>query len=291
MTAQSLPALSSVPRVPLPAGACDAHAHVFGPFDQFELSRDRTRSPPEASPRHHLAMLDRLGFARGVVVQGSAHGTDNRAVAAAVSARPDCLRAIGVIGADVDDDTLGAMVEAGFRGMRFTELVLPGGARKPVSGLDTLRAVGPRLRSYGLHAQLFTEISTFIEAANDLLGLNVPIVVDHMGKAFATPVDLAEPAVQRFLGLVRDGQIWVKMTVIRGSKDFPNYRDMRQLHDALVLANPHQLLWGTDWPLLSLGEKTPDLGRMIDLFDEWTAHDAGLRSSVFVGNPQRLYGF
>jgi predicted TIM-barrel fold metal-dependent hydrolase len=35
-------------------------------------------NPPPASPADFVAMLDRVGVQYGVVVQVSAHGTDNR---------------------------------------------------------------------------------------------------------------------------------------------------------------------------------------------------------------------
>jgi predicted TIM-barrel fold metal-dependent hydrolase len=62
------------PKVPLPPGACDTHAHVFGPADRFAYADDRSYTPPDAPLEKYLGMLDTLGLARGVLVQGSAHG-------------------------------------------------------------------------------------------------------------------------------------------------------------------------------------------------------------------------
>jgi predicted TIM-barrel fold metal-dependent hydrolase len=36
------------PSVPLPAGACDTHAHVFGPANRFPYADDRSYTPPDA---------------------------------------------------------------------------------------------------------------------------------------------------------------------------------------------------------------------------------------------------
>lgn len=286
-----LPSRITPPLEALPEGACDAHAHVFGPFDTFPLAQSRTRTPPEAAPHAHQAMLDALGFTRAVIVQGSAHGVDNRAVAAAVARAPERLRGVGVIDEAVTDGDLAALAAAGFRGMRFTEFTIEGGSRKPTSGFEALRTVASRLADHGLHAQIFTEIDTLHGEGADLAGLGLPLVIDHMGKAFATPIDISAAPAQALLGLVREGQAWVKLTVIRGSAAYPDYEDLRPWHDALVEANPERLLWGTDWPLLSLGDKTPDPGRLIDLFDRWTGNDSGLRQKVFVDNPAALYRF
>ena len=66
------PRVPSRPKIPLPAGACDTHAHVFGPAARFPYAADRSYTPPDAPLEKYLAMLDTLGFARGVLVQGSA---------------------------------------------------------------------------------------------------------------------------------------------------------------------------------------------------------------------------
>ena len=39
------------------------------------------------------------------------------------------------------------------------------------------------------------------------------------------------------------------------------------------------------------GEKTPDVGHIVDLFDAWTGGDDALRRKVFVDNPARCYDF
>src|SRR5437870_13534867 len=95
----------SRPRVPLPPDACDTHAHVFGPSDRFPYADDRSYTPPDAPLEKYLGMLDALGFARGVLVQGSAHGRDNSATLDAL-ARPDCLRGVAAAGGAVSRETL-----------------------------------------------------------------------------------------------------------------------------------------------------------------------------------------
>jgi predicted TIM-barrel fold metal-dependent hydrolase len=62
------------PKVPPPPDACDTHAHVFGPAERFAYADDRSYTPPDAPLKKYLGMLDTVGFDRGVLVQGSAHG-------------------------------------------------------------------------------------------------------------------------------------------------------------------------------------------------------------------------
>ena len=64
----------------LPVGACDTHCHVFGPAAKFPYAEPRSYTPDDAPLKAYLAMLDRLGFDRGVLVQPSAYGRDNTAM-------------------------------------------------------------------------------------------------------------------------------------------------------------------------------------------------------------------
>src|SRR6476469_2400917 len=100
------PRSPSRPKIPLPAGACDTHAHVFGPAARFPDAQDRSYTPPDAPLEKYLGMLDTLGFARGVLVQGSAHGRDNSAMLDALRRQPKRLRGVAVADADISPDEL-----------------------------------------------------------------------------------------------------------------------------------------------------------------------------------------
>src|SRR6266511_5091755 len=102
------PRAASPPKIPLPPRACDTHAHVFGPASRFPYAEDRSYTPPDAPLEKYLRMLDTLGFARGVLVQGSAHGRDNSAMLDALKRQPERLRGVAVADADVSPDELRA---------------------------------------------------------------------------------------------------------------------------------------------------------------------------------------
>ena len=116
----------SRPKEPLPPGACDTHAHVFGPSDRFPYADDRSYTPPDAPLEKYLGMLDTIGFARGVLVQGSAHGHDNAAMLDALRREPARLRGVAVADADVSPDDLRAWNAAGVRGLRFNHFFRDG---------------------------------------------------------------------------------------------------------------------------------------------------------------------
>jgi hypothetical protein len=57
------------PRFKVPAGAVDAHCHVFGPGAEFPYAPERKYTPCDASKHQLFALRDHLGFARNVVGQ------------------------------------------------------------------------------------------------------------------------------------------------------------------------------------------------------------------------------
>src|SRR5256885_12555379 len=131
------PADPVAPRLRPPLNACDTHAHVFGPAARFPYAADRSYTPPEAPVEKYVAMLDTLGFARGVLVQGSAHGRDNSAMLDALALHPRRLRGVAVADASITIDELHRWHGLGVRGLRFNhffrdgKLHYGGGVRLP----------------------------------------------------------------------------------------------------------------------------------------------------------------
>ena len=68
------------PTFKLPAGAVDAHCHVFGPGAEFPYAPERKYTPCDASKHQLFALRDHLGFEKNVIVQATCHGADNRAL-------------------------------------------------------------------------------------------------------------------------------------------------------------------------------------------------------------------
>lgn len=278
----------SAPLRALPPGAWDTHAHIFGPFDRYPLLPNRRWSPPLSPAEDYLAMLDTIGFARGVTVHSWVNGFDHGGAASAYPLAPHRMRGVAAMQADCSDAALQALHAQGFRAIRFTEI-----GRQPVPGagsvtLDDLDVLAPRLRALGWQAHLWVNAATTLRAAARLRNHGIPIVLDHMGY-FEVARGVADTVFQDLLRLVRDGEFWVKLCPVRVTQDRVAYADVRPFHDALVRTIPDRLIYGTDWPFISLDEAPPDAGTMVDLFDAWTPDD-DLRRKIFVDNPLRLFG-
>jgi len=277
------------PSRPPPRGAIDCHAHIFGPLERFPAAAGRSYDVFELPAERYLELLDGIGFARGVLVTASAYGADNRALLHALAAHPARLRGVAVVTHQVTADELRAMRDAGVRGLRFAHLPDRAPHFTGTVGYAALTTLAPVMRELGLHAQLWTACHLFAEQHRELLELGVPLVLDHMGHLDPAR-GIQDEAFQTLLGLLAEGRVWIKLIAYRLSRRHPDYDDVRSFHEAMLLANPDQLVWGSDWPHVRMTEQMPDDGRLVDLCLAWTGDEALVRK-VLVDNPARLYGW
>ena len=121
MDADYLPfhANPSKPKFRPPPGAVDAHCHVFGPADIFAYATRRKYTPCDAPAARLFSLREHLGFSRNVIVQASCHGHNNDALIDALGKAGDLARGVAVVSAQITDDELKAMDEAGVRAVRF----------------------------------------------------------------------------------------------------------------------------------------------------------------------------
>jgi predicted TIM-barrel fold metal-dependent hydrolase len=264
---------------------------VFGPAARFPYALDRSYTPPDAPLEKYLAMLDTLGCARGVLVQGSAHGRDNAAMLDAIKRHPGRLRGVAVADADVAPAELRRWHGLGVRGLRFNHF-FRGGALHYRGGvpLEAVRTLAPAMAGLGWHVQLWIDVKDLPDTLPTLRALGLPVVVDHMGRTDATTGTGTEgfKCLLRWLG---EGGCWVKVSgAHRLSRNAPDYPDARPFHEALARANPERLVWGSDWPHPRMEGEMPDAGHLLDLMQAWTP-DAGVRERILVQNPAKLYGF
>jgi 2-pyrone-4,6-dicarboxylate lactonase len=279
------------PQFPPPPDACDTHAHVFGPASQFPYAADRSYTPPDAPLAKYLSMLDAVGFTRGVLVQGSAHGQDNAAMLDALAREPRRLRGVAVADAAMAPAELRRWHDVGVRGLRFNHF-FRGGALHYRGGvpLDAAKVLAPVMAELGWHLQLWIDVKDLPDTIPALRAIGLPVVIDHMGRTDAR-AGVNTPGFQSLLRFVGDGGCWVKVSgAHRLSQQAPHYEQARPFYEALVRANPERLVWGSDWPHPRIEGEMPDAGRLFDLFHAWTPDEA-TRQRILVTNPAQLYGF
>lgn len=276
----------SKPRFGLPAGAVDAHCHVFGPGDTFPFAAERKYTPCDAGQAELFALRDHLGFSRNVIVQATCHGHDNRAMCDAIAASDGRAKGVASVGVDVSDRDLEALAAAGVMGARFNfvrRLVDP----KPDADYQRLAA---RLAPLGWHVVIYFEAADLEERFDFFAGLPLPLVVDHMGRPDVTKSPDG-PDFERFLTFMRENRnTWCKVTCperlsVSGP---PGYDDVIPFARRVVEAFPDRVLWGTDWPHPNMKSHMPDDGNLVD-FIPCIAPTEELQQKLLVANPMRLY--
>jgi predicted TIM-barrel fold metal-dependent hydrolase len=277
---------AKAPRARLPAGACDAHCHVFGDRGRYPLDPRRNYTPHVGTLADHGAMMAACGIERAVLVQPSVYGTDNACLLDALreaASDGDAVRGVVVPDAAASDEELLAMDALGVRGIRLN-LVNP-----QMLALDDAIALCTRMRPCGWHLQVHLMLAADGAATLARLAdrIDVPIVVDHFGRPAA---GAALPSL--LLELVASGRVWVKLSASYrvSAHPGPAHPDVAPLVDALVAANPGRLLWGSDWPHTELHGATPHDADLVDELVSWLP-DAALLRRVCVDNPAALYRF
>jgi 2-pyrone-4,6-dicarboxylate lactonase len=276
------------PEMLMPENACDCHAHVFGPAEQYPYTADRIYTPPDALPRQYRRLLDKLGVERGVLVQASVHGTDNSAMLDAMAQDPDRLRGVAVVAETITDAELRDMHAAGVRGLRWNVVdIREGNTRLPIK---KLRELAERVEVFGWHLELLVHVDEYPNLERDLAGFPVDIVFAHMGYMRAER-GVDNPGFRSLLSMVEHGRAWVKLSgPYRVTTSALPYPEVIPFARALIDAAPDRVLWGSDWPHVMLKGKMPNDGDLVDLLPQWVPN-AELRKRVLVDNPAKLYGF
>ena len=270
-----------------PAGAVDAHCHVFGPADRFPYHPKRKYTPCDAPKEKLFELRDYLGFSRNIIVQASCHGSDNAALVDALEASGDLARGVSVLSSDVTDHELSQLNNAGVRGVRFNfvkRLVDSTPRQVFIDLADRVKAFDWHIVVYFESPDL-EELRPFIES----LAKDQVVVVDHMGRP---DVSLGPEGAEfgAFMSLLDENTtIWTKVSCPeRLTQQPPDYSDVVPFAKALVEAFPNRVLWGTDWPHPNMKSHTPDDGALVDVIP-LIAETEELRKKLLVENPMRLY--
>ena len=275
----------SKPKFIPPAGAVDAHCHVFGPEAKFPFAPERKYTPCDAPKEKLFALRDFLGFGKNVIVQASCHATDNRALVDALDASAGRAKGIAFVGEEITDAELRALDRAGVRGVRFNfvrRLV-------DVTPRDVLTRVANRVATLGWHIVVYFEMADLADFESFFTALPTIVVVDHMGVPDVRK-GVDDPDNRRFLRMLEThSNIWTKVTCPeRMTLVGPPYDDVVPFGRTLVEHFRDRVIWGTDWPHPNMKKEAPDDGVLVDWIPK-IAPSAAEQQALLVDNPMRLY--
>lgn len=284
VAANSRPLTGAKPKISLPAGATDCHMHFYLPGHQSQPGGPAI--PEWATTKDYRCFQQWLGLERVVMVQPNAYQFDNSAqIAALRSLGRGKARAIIAAHAGMDRGWLREITDLGVVGARIVGL--PGGA----ATMKTLPEIARLAQDFGWSIIIQFNGSEFAEHFDVLNRLEIPFVIDHLGK-FSPPVPAGHAALDMLSRLIDRGNAWFKLA---GAYEIsregpPDFADVAPIAARLIKHAPERILWGSNWPHVGVPrERYPDDVALLDTMMDWIG-PANL-ARIFVDNPARLYGF
>jgi 2-pyrone-4,6-dicarboxylate lactonase len=273
------------PRLACPPGACDSHIHLFGPAAKYPFAPDSPYTSRDAVPETNIALQDRLGLSRSVIVSPGGYGRDYRLLADTLARFPERFRGIALMPDDTASSEFARLTTLGVRGLRM--MSAKRGSHVPNYAPDA----AARAAEHGWHVQFYPHGTDIIDYADKLLALPSTIVLDHFASIPAAG-GVDQPAVKAVLRMLDSGRVWLKLSgPMRCSTQNLPYPEVTPLAHAFVRHAPERMVWGTDWPHVNLdGREMPNDGDLLDLLLEWVP-DSATRKRILVDNPSTLYGF
>ena len=281
-----------VPAVKLPPLACDSQLHVFGPAEKYPVRPGAAYEMPSATVERAMHMHRTLGLQRGVIVQPTTYGADHSATLDGLKAAGPNYRgcANAAVFASADDAALARLHDGGIRGARFSRQSL--GIALSANAFDTAIA---RIRELGWYAKVQPETGGFAEQAAQYEKLDIPVLLDHMGRPNPAAGE-DDPSLKKVIELLKRGNFWVMLSLVEKiskagkSPDGRHWDDVIPIMRALIEAAPDRVIWASDWPHPVSTTQPPNEADLVELLYRAT-HDDAERKRILVDNPARLFGF
>jgi len=272
-------------------GACDCHSHVFGPFEEFPPSQQRSYDPPEAPIEELESVWRDIGIDRAVLVQSSIYGPDHRVLLAALQRDPKTRRGVAILDHSVKEAELEELHTKGIRAVRlhWVQHLLADHNRSEAAKVAKVSALNERIAPLRWHIEIHLDAADLKILKLLRLPSDIPVVIDHMAR-----IDLSAPESEAQLGLLclllENPVFWIKLSGgDRLAQQRDDLRDALKVMTAIFRVAPDRCVWGLDWPHVNLSNKRSDLC-LSQLLVEATGEEQVLRK-VLKDNPARLYGF
>ena len=293
MKGESVPgyfAFDPHPRTPgrlPPPGSCDSQFHVLGPPETYPVRPGAAYEMPTATWQAAKRMHAALGIERGIIVQPTTYGADHQAtldgLAALGPGYKGCANA--VVLNERDDAYIANLHDAGVRGARFTRQGLGLGFSP-----EAFRRTIARVRELGWYVKIQPEPDGIAGNAAMFESLDLPVLIDHMGRADPRG-GAKDPSLAKLVELLKRGNFWVMLSLSEKiSKAGPPWDDVIPVARACIEAAPDRVVWASDWPHPVSMKQPPNEADLLELLYRFAPEPATLKR-ILVDNPARLFGF
>jgi len=261
--------------------AVDSHAHVF-PRQSRTAPQARYRPDYPALMQDWMALWPQARVDRGVLVQPSFLGTDNRYLLEQLALGGDRTRGVVVIDPVADKAHLAAWHAIGVRGVRLN---LIGVADLGVYAQAEWQLLFRMVADLDWHVEIQCEGERMPRLLAALEASPSTLVLDHFGLPDPT-ARAASFGVSAILREAARRPLYIKLSApyrLRGVD--------AQLYAARYLAElgAERLLWGSDWPWTN-----HEAGRSYlacrDYLASWIPSEAA-QQQILWDTPSALYGF
>jgi D-galactarolactone isomerase len=266
-----------------PANATDCHFHIYD--NRFPPAAGGLPAP-DALPADYRALQARTGTTRGVVVQPSLFGVDNRPTLEGMAALGPNFRAVAVVNTSVTDAELKRLHDLGVRGIRFNL------AQAGATTIDMLAPLSQRVDAMGWHCQIHMLGDKIVAASDTFLKIRGKLVFDHLAHC-PQPAGVNSETYKLMRRMLDNGNTWIKLSGLYMETKVgpPTYSDTVAVASAFAKAAPNRVVWGSDWPHpTEKQDNKPDDALLFDLLSVCVP-DEGARKRVLVDNPAELYDF
>ena len=252
----------------------DTHFHVF----HAGVASDSARYVPQytAALDDWLALAQSVGVTRGVWVQPSFLGTDNRLMVGALEKHPDVLRGVAVVAPDIHPDEVKAMHTSGVRGIRLNLA----GVDHNIPEWTRAERVWHTLHQLGWHLEVHTDQGALPKVLAQLPS-DMPLVVDHMAKP--REASASDATVQALVHRAQRVSTHIKLS---GAYRLGGVGATELAQIWLHELGPQALLWGSDWPCTN-HESLANYAQLFAALVTWVGEPHV--DEVLSHNPQRLF--
>ena len=252
----------------------DTHFHVFN----AGVAVKGARYVPQYSARlsDWMRLAGHVGVTRGVWVQPSFLGTDNRLMLDALESHPDTLRGIAVVSPDVGIETLKTLHQSGVRGIRLNL----SGLSHEIPEWTQAETLWATLHALNWHLEIHTDQGKLPQVLRQIPS-DTPLVVDHMAKPLEARA--SDPTLQALKKHASLAPVCVKLS---GAYRLGGVNPRALTSLLLRELGSSALLWGSDWPCTN-HEQFANFEALIAKAHEWIGAESF--EQIMVHNPTQLY--